>query len=302
MQNAGNPSDHSDARQKGDDHAFQPLLRWIIQGGLLVVIALAIYSYFYPYVAERFKFWAGTSMQALILTAILVQVYIYKRQWEAMREQRNAMREQLEALKDQAEIFDQQRRIMRSQVRQVYKQVDLMRDGLTETRNLVIQTELAVGAAKRSVEVAQENTIHAQRAWVTIPHVNIVPIFPSKAFHLTVKNSGNTPANDVQIYYAVEMRDHPFVEGERGKPLTPRVIGLIGPGAHVMSRAIAPSEVVDVITTPERQRLIEEGSLKLYCWGIIQYRDIFDQARTTAFNFVEEDGLAGPCETWNAAE
>jgi len=97
MQNASNPGDHHNTRQQRDDRAFQPLLWWIFLGGLLIVIGLGIYSYFYPNVTERFKFWVGTSTQALILTAIVVQIYIYRRQWEAMRTQAGHMENTLAA-------------------------------------------------------------------------------------------------------------------------------------------------------------------------------------------------------------
>jgi hypothetical protein len=87
MKNADNSNQRSRPSPQSKNHIFDPWLRLVIGGGAFVVVALAVYTYCYSNMTDRFKFWADTSVQVLIFTAIVVQAIIYRRQWEIMQKQ-----------------------------------------------------------------------------------------------------------------------------------------------------------------------------------------------------------------------
>jgi len=75
------------------------LRRIVIFGGILLLILLAV-SIFVPNLSERVKFFTVNALSLLVLFAIAVQAYIYRRQWETMDRQWLAMKDQTNIMRN----------------------------------------------------------------------------------------------------------------------------------------------------------------------------------------------------------
>jgi hypothetical protein len=249
---ANNDSSEANKKNNSASHAG---LRWILITGIVLLLALLSLSIFHPNLSERVKFFTVNALSLLVLAAIAVQAYIYRRQWEAMQ------------------------------------------DSLAETRKMVEQNERAVEAAERSLEIAQENTVYAQRAYVSISKGSVWVTEEGGLFKMEIKNFGNTPANDVQIFSVAEVKEEPPVLDMSSAKWTQ--VGLLAPQWYIERFVPTASEI-----TTEQRRLIANGSLKLFCSGVIQYQDFFGQTRHTKFCFYQRFGSIrfGPCATGNEAD
>ncbi|MEK6408529.1 MAG: hypothetical protein AABN34_16500 [Acidobacteriota bacterium] len=265
----------SSSNTKDNKHASDKGL-WRIVGIMVLgfIILLAV-SYYHPDMTERTKFAIGTVLAFFTLMAIVFQAYIYSRQWEAMRD----------SLEENRKIV----RIARSQVRQVYKQVDLMRD---------------------SLEIARQDMVYAQRAYLAICEVRIDSFDQVRLFfRLKFKNFGNTPAYDAKVFAKAGIRKDPptplddVLSADSMLSADWYQLGIIPPGedAEAISNSITKTEE-DWADQHRTDRTIE--GVDFYCWGVIQYRDIFETARETSFCLIES--LQGPArvqqhETGNKA-
>lgn len=176
------------------------------------------------------------------------------------------------------------------------RQADSMTASLIETRSIVNQNERSLKATERSLEIAQQNLIYGQRAYVTITNAEVEHTETGIIFCLKMENSGNTPAKNVRWLLWAQTRKRPPA------PVDTRLdswwpIGLIGPRSHITSR-------VPIKETTEK---LEEGETR-YCWGLIRYEDVFGVTQDTAFCFNQVEGptgmpwgACGPCENGNSA-
>jgi len=257
-----------------DKHAFNgnaPLevypigLRRILLVGGILLGALLLVSIFVPHMSERVKFFTVNALSLLVLIAIAVQAYIYRRQWAAMDTQAGMMQGQLKA----------------------------MQDGLEETRKIVEQNERAVKVAERSVEIAQENTIYVQRAYVSVTRGEV----HGDIFTLVIENTGNTPANGVEILAMAEIGEQPpNPETSSAKWTT---MGVIAPDEYIKRMIVRSGEA-----THEMRELVSGGKTQFFCSGVIRYKDIFKNQRQTKFGFYQRFGSnqLDPCATGNEAD
>ena len=94
-----NESDHNSSKStKNHSHASDTNLRWIAIALITLLAVLLFISVFLPNMTERVKFFTVNALSLSVLAAIMVQTYIYRRQWEAMQQQHNAMQKQLDAM------------------------------------------------------------------------------------------------------------------------------------------------------------------------------------------------------------
>lgn len=206
---------------------------------------------------ERVKFFTVNALSVLVFAVILVQTYIYRRQWEAMQKQLTARNDQTVS----------------------------MGESLAETRNMAEQNRRAIKATERGVEVAQQNMIYAQRAYITITDGEIIRPIRDLLFKMTIRNSGNTPAYDVQVARKVDIPE--ILPDPNTDWQTWSRVGLIAPHGEIEMFAPALNNV-----TNQQEQLIAMGRLKTYCWGMICYRDIFGKTRYTKFCFSDRLGEA----------
>ncbi len=255
-----NDQTKNDARKAGKNNKRAPHagLWWILVAGGVFLVTLLFVSTYLPGMSERVKFFTVNALSILILTAIAVQAYIYRRQWKAMQGQ-------LDAMEGQSRI---------------------MGESLVETRRMVEHNERAVKVAEESIEVARENTIYAQRAYLTVTK----RVALTDGFLLRIRNVGNTPANDVHVRAVADV-------GYVPPP----------PPANVMENltyigSLSPRGTFDIVrfannVTAEQKSLLSdpEQEFRVWCVGAIFYEDIFKYdldggARKTTFCYHQTAG------------
>ena len=142
----------------------------------------------------------------------------------------------------------------------------------------------AAQASRESAQAARESAAHAEtmlqsrRAWVGVQRVT--PVRASTSAEpvngiIWFANSGDTPALDARIYhtYAIRQQFDRVAEDNDFEATHP----VIGPKASV-------EDFIEFKYSdePTRQALLEER-VTLYWYGIVTYRDIFEQTRHTRF-------------------
>ena len=93
--------DSGEANNENHRASSGGLWRICIGGGVLLA-ALLFISIYLPNLTERVKFFTVNALSLLVLVAIVVQAFIYRRQWDSMREQADIMRENI---KETREMF-----------------------------------------------------------------------------------------------------------------------------------------------------------------------------------------------------
>jgi hypothetical protein len=89
-------------------YKFLPIgLRRILKAITAGLVVLLIVSVFMPHLAERVKFFTASSLNLFLLFAVIVQAYIYRRQWEVMEDQWKAVKDQAEIMRKQARSMDE---------------------------------------------------------------------------------------------------------------------------------------------------------------------------------------------------
>jgi hypothetical protein len=194
MPENSNADGESDKTKKNNNRAQHKVVWAIVAGGIIGVLVILFVSLFFPNLTERTKFFTTNALSALLLDVIIVQAYIYRKQWEAMREQRNTMNDQLSVmrasentLKRQADAFDAQVAAMQGQLEAMNKQAEIMNGTLQQTRSIISQNDRAIDAARdmaraaeasvevaeRNVEIAHDHMWHAQRAYLAPTEIHI---------------------------------------------------------------------------------------------------------------------------------
>jgi hypothetical protein len=276
------------------------LRRILIFGGTLIT-ALLVVGVFAPYMSERIKFITVNALSILVLVAIAVQAYIYRRQWETMDRQWLVTRKMLEH--DEL-VFEANQKQASQQMNAMQGQLEAMKEQIAVGKNQADIADTAVRIAERSakaaedgVKTAQENTIFAQRAYVCVTKANIQE---GNLFTLHIENAGNTPANDVQMVCRAEVREEdPNPKLALYAPEQHHsAIGVIAPHAFIQKL-----KLIDGGFGAIQQKRMQAG-WKLYCYGKIYYKDIFGNLRNTYFSFSQRwnNQVIGPCEQGNEAD
>jgi hypothetical protein len=297
--------------QKDATDPTKGLLRWSLIVGAIGLLVLIVVSVYHPHLTERVKFLVGSSLSLFVLLAVIVQAVIYRGQWKAMQEQRTVMGDQLKTMRDsltqnqqamekswlfasaqgiatceQLIAMREQTWAMRGQLAAIQKQAAIMSDGLTETRNVVAQNERVIEVAEENTRVFEQKTIDTNRAYVT---ASIETIEEGFQFHLGIDNSGNTPANDVRVFYGFGFREKPPFEKTEDGRLTvdgnyarDEGLGVIAPKSSLTLRTPKCGQM----SGPDFQRW-KLSQIRFYCWGMISYRDFFYQKRLSWFCFYQ---------------
>lgn len=160
---------------------------------------------------------------------------------------------------------------------------------------------------KRTDEAIEQNKqtlIYSQRAYVTAAIDKILPMSYGGDFCLRIENGGNTPANAVVVFYNINYMENP-PEGcklpKEGEMVAIDIgigksIGVIAPKSAYILPIVFPE-----VSDKDKWQL---NQLKLYCWGTIEYTDVFrDGRRQSSYAFFQSwEFLDGhPCEAGNEA-
>jgi hypothetical protein len=175
--------------------------------------------------------------------------------------------------------------------------------GTDMTVNLLIALVVAIQAyiyvgqwdvMERSLRSAKQSTIDANRAYVVAKIKDLGPSDEVIQFGLTVENGGNTPANNVTVHHAAAFREEPPWKMLSMADLTEQLLfetvfddtdrlGVLAPNGG--SQIVTTNRVeFPMLGSPEYDGW-ESGGNKVYCWGTIEYTDIFTHPRQTYFCF-----------------
>jgi hypothetical protein len=310
-------TEQSDSQvDSADDQYTRPIsLGLVVTAASLFVAGLALLGIVaYLRVSEhsaRIRFFTDSSLNLLILVAILVQAYIYVRQWAVMEHHGKAMRGQLDVMQKsllhtmkvnigQVNYWTAQQKAMDSQAETMQGQLAAMKEQALVMKLQQAASEAQMKIAGIAVETAEKSAIYAQRAYVTA----IITDISEWQFRLRIENKGNTPANDVRVLYSYGLSENPPYEVAEGEIVFDtnftdyEKLGLIAPrGDHIIR-----TPKYRKITGPEFQKW-KLSQLQFYCWGRIIYDDIFNQERRTEFAFFQGQGYphGSPCEYGNKA-
>lgn len=177
----------------------------------------------------------------------------------------------------QAHIYRRQWEVMKTQ------------EGILERQAKAFEAQVV--AMQESMKIAQQTMIYAQRAYLAISERRIdSPDQKYLFFRLTIKNFGLTPASHVRIFATAEMRKQP-PDPHDTSSADWHDLGLIPPGEAVeaISNSIGKTQED---WASQRRRSRNADRVDFYCWGIVQYRDIFEEDRETSFCLIED--LQGP--------
>ncbi len=176
------------------------------------------------------------------------------------------------------------------------------------TKKAVKEASAATGVARDAVNITKDTAHSELRAYVGVPKAEIA--FPNgrpdeqwlPTIKLEIRNSGQTPARNVQISSTIAIVDRGGVPSD---PVTeePKNMGYLGPGQSIFHGRI-PQRLRWIIEKPS----LQNGSRVMFVYGRITYRDAFDKFRWTDFKFyllVDDEGLVDDdfsvCEDGNDA-
>lgn len=129
---ASSDPNRADKNEEGVSHAG---LWRILLAGAILLVALLFLSVFLPNMSERIKFFTVNALSLLVLVAIAVQAYIYRRQWAVMKEQMEQAKQQTRIMGDSLIIET------RSYVGIHSIETELTTDSQPRSRTLIVRIE-----------------------------------------------------------------------------------------------------------------------------------------------------------------
>ena len=152
------------------------------------------------------------------------------------------------------------------------------------TDSLLVLFTFTLWIATRRLVIGAEDTAERQLrayAWAqTKPTRNISGNFEIQTI---IKNTGQTPAHEVQSWTMTDFFDHPLPSGHAFKSAPAVLVGpefVVNPGSeHSMNTRRETAIPDDDIAA------IEAGTKGLYYWGEVRYRDAFNEIRYSRFRF-----------------
>jgi hypothetical protein len=144
------------------------------------------------------------------------------------------------------------------------------------------------GHANAAVAIAQ-STLDAQRASAerqlrayvlvgSVRHTGFKQDEGTPTLLIALKNSGQTPAYKVTVRFSWDLVVAAPTDLLINKYRTP--FADIGPGQDITFKMEMGSEAIDAAWED-----LENGSVSLFCWGVVEYTDAFDGRRTTTYCF-----------------
>lgn len=211
-------------------------LRWILGCGVVVLLGLLAASIFVPNLSERVKFFTVNALSVLVFFVILVQAYIYRKQWDIMERQYKisrgqaitlhqqslAMHEQADAMTDT--LIETRKMVELNQLafeinqKQSAKQMSNMEGQLAAMRQLASAGELQAKAAEMSAKVHQQSIevmtvsyIATTRAYIGIREITVGALVVGKIPTVSVVwyNGGKTPASRLRANVYLVVGDKP---------------------------------------------------------------------------------------------
>jgi hypothetical protein len=273
--------------------------RVIVVAAVVAAVAIVGVGFLYIKESERVAFITVNTLSLLVLVAIAVQAYIYRKQWEAMGEQRDAMKEQAGLMRDSLaetrKMAEQNERVVSaveiqakaaewnlalSKQNALYSRIDA-EESLTETRKLVIQNERTAQAMERAIDESKISREIENRAFVGVENVCLNLALKGegqKAVEAIFVNVGKTPALNATAVMNVivgEVNDpaHQTKDTFSYKPSS----GVLLPNTKMAITRHVYHDVCEEAVNNHLENLI--------VWGVVRYEDVFRNSRETRFCF-----------------
>jgi hypothetical protein len=168
---------------------------------------------------------------------------------------------------------------------------------MTMKRSLA-DTALAAQAAERAATAAEESVAGAgtaqrqSRAYLDVQFEGITGQSGGTVggFRILVRNDGQTPAlktsvtMQLQVLPTAALDTFTFPERPIGDQMGMIVIPARGSrkiGSRMIESLLTPRQVAEVMAGAD-----DRGELRLCCWGVVRYADVFDNPRWTRFCFL----------------
>jgi hypothetical protein len=150
------------------------------------------------------------------------------------------------------------------------------------TRRAAVATEGAVTAANRAHALAENTAKQQLRAYICMDTAELRFVNSQLSAIVNFKNSGQTPAHEVQGWVGADITSHPLAK-VLSKPLNAGLIypkNTVGPGTGIqfMSRRIPLTEI-DILAmfTPQTT---------FFAYGQLTYKDVFGDQWHTSFRLI----------------
>lgn len=163
-----------------------------------------------------------------------------------------------------------------------YVQLHIIRASLDDAKTAADAAKEAADATKESVVLARNTAEKQLRAYVLVTNITIVGVEPGATpkADIIFRNSGQTPAYDVEVTAAMGLIDYP----PTSEPIDdePSAIGsvvVLGP----QSEYRVPATLIGQLGSDQFIAILD-GSQAIHIIGTIMYRDAFGIARHTNFS------------------
>lgn len=141
----------------------------------------------------------------------------------------------------------------------------------------------AAHAAEASVQVARETSQRQLRAYIDVDQAEITSRdeFGQLAAGVRLKNSGQTPAYDVECWYVIGWRPYPFLPGsfDPRRDREGESKATIGGGGGGTTLLLETVKVPPLSTDTDYLA----GKLAIVVYGEVSYRDTFGNKQSTGF-------------------
>jgi hypothetical protein len=164
-------------------------------------------------------------------------------------------------------------------------QAHYMRRTVTEMQNASGAAIRAANAAEDTISHMRETAERQLRAYISITPKDVIN-WTNKPNRIGVrfdlKNHGQTPGSKIVFNFSMAVLWNPF---------PPNFILPPTDGQYDQNNALFPLSDVPVglfinrDLTEEEIRAVEDNSKRFHVWGVMHYRDAFDNPRTTRFSF-----------------
>lgn len=237
-------------------------------GGVLL-LALLLVSIFHPSMAERTKFFTVNALSLLVLVAIVTQAIIYRRQWAVMEKQGRSVREQL-AIMDETLAE--------------YRKVSVIAEYQYKVAAIAAEfTERNAKAAEKNVEFAKEAFEAGECAYFGVRALGIADIIAGRKPRVTVTlmNGGKTPAWHVRTDIGLAFgRAKP---GNEVWPIQARPTFYESFYHAGEGKTVAFNSTQLVFTAEQIKAVKEDGSLRMFIFGSVHYRDFRNKPQIWSF-------------------
>lgn len=155
-------------------------------------------------------------------------------------------------------------------------------------------------AGERQLELATKTAERELRAYIYVEGVEITPpdLAGPTEVRLTIKNNGQTPGYGVVHLGRMLVQDFPSLvplpEVEETSPLSRNDL----PPSGILTKTLKGGRAL----TPDERARIGNGTLALYVYGEIRYRDAFGRNRSTKYRMIRGGNVGVRATTMTTTE